>query len=446
LLAALCAGLKASLNTSIANYYVGIAKSSALVPHFLTVQVALLAYLGIAAASSSINLDLGAAVSTLSMIPKIDLLYLAVIGVVIMGIANPLFIYSLQRRPTEAHSAVFYLIPLAATFWLIRYGDSDLTYYVASGGFVTLIAILALTVHGVRFDAMMGAAVVSLLSSYAIITFQNFIELPRLMISDRFFVEIAILVFSLIGVFSVERVTTVRHAHEDATRRFVEALLASFRASEHPRSKEVFDEIGKLVSMVEFSNRRRLPINITGEICEKVRRLEVSSILRQEAEANLHEWIDSRARFYPRAHIGFVSLFGIICCLGIIVTATEAVISPIFSLFIISGIGYLIFYIFHLNNPALQDPAQILQPYRLAREIDKAPFISKKCLSSTWLRNNHVVNYRVFSGDPIRDGTHDVAEIEERQIEHAEPMFVRMFSEVLFVIAIVISMASIILT
>jgi drug/metabolite transporter (DMT)-like permease len=446
LFAALCAGLKASLNIDIANRFEKVSRAPSLVPHFLTVQIAVLIYLAFAAFMTPTSLDITSLYQVAQSAPLSDLIYIALIGIVIMGAANPLFIFALQRRPTEAHSAVFYLIPLAATFWLIYFGDNELTYYVASGGFVTLIAIVTLTVYGVRFDAMMGAGVISLLSAYAIITFQKFVDLPRLMISDRFFVEIAILVFSLIGVFSVERVTNVRHAHEDATRRLIEALLANFRASKDPEAKRLFDGIGRYISLVEFSSQRRIPIGTAQAISAGISKLGAPETLRRDAETALHEWIDTRIRFYPRAHIGFVSLFGLICCLGIIVTATEALISPIFSLFIIGGIAYLVFYIFHLNNPALQDSAQLLQTYRLFDEIDQPPLISQKCLATTWRRDRHVMDFRVFHGDPIRDGFQDDVHIETARITHPEPVFVKYFSELLFVTAMAVSTAAIVLS
>jgi drug/metabolite transporter (DMT)-like permease len=148
LLAALCAGAKAALNERISSGQgQGSSAVSAMAPHFLTGQVALANYL-LLGLGMFLAQGEGPPVS-LGAIQVIwpDLVRLIVLGVLIMGVGNPMFIHALRHRPSEGHSAVFNLIPVLAAFWLILAGKADLQFHVVAGGVMVMTSALTLSLR-----------------------------------------------------------------------------------------------------------------------------------------------------------------------------------------------------------------------------------------------------------------------------------------------------------
>ena len=146
LLAAFCAGLKASLNARISEDLAGwSAGTAALLPHFLTGQVALGIYILLAAASFALH---GGPPHAAFQIPDVltsDMTRIAFVGILIMGVGNPVFIHALRQRPSEAHAAIFYLTPVLAGLWLIVSGKASLGVHTIIGGVLVLGSAVTLS-------------------------------------------------------------------------------------------------------------------------------------------------------------------------------------------------------------------------------------------------------------------------------------------------------------
>jgi drug/metabolite transporter (DMT)-like permease len=447
LVASVCAGLKASLNSRIAEKYqdrYGYFVAS-IVPHFLTVQVALVAYIiALLISLSAYGLPLVGSFEALAASP-LDVLRLFAIGMIIMGLANPAFIYALRTRPTEAYSAVFYLIPLLATFWLVQFGRNELTYFITLGGITTIIVIMLISIRSLRMNAMLGTALTSLIATYAIITLsETGATNSGYEIVDSFLIEMAILIFSLVGVFGIERVSTTRRENERALLTVASRLVRIYQSGEcdvrHPGVRETFDEIGKRIAFVEFAPRRSVPMRVMKYVIDQARSLDCQKELVRDFEESLYSWVEARNNFYPVSHLVFLGAFGLVCGAGIILLTVANGLQPLFAIFIVCGISYVIFYIVEFNVPALQEQGRAMLNHRIFQMIGKPPVFPKSFVDRMHVSDGQELTVRVYEGNDGL-GRGEEPQLETVELRESEPLFVRHLSEVLFLISLVASVA-----
>ena len=350
--AAICAGVKASLNTKIAEYFsIGEFNAvSGLIPHFLTAQVAVACYLvSFPLIHNYFNVQTILLIGS-DVVVQYDVVKILVIGVLIMGAANPIFIYALRIRPSEAHAAVFYLIPIFAIFWLVKFGNHSVTYFEAIGGLITILSIVVISTKELYLDAMLGTSIVSLLSTYAMITVNISGFDIKIGDEEQYLLETSTLIFTLISVFAVERATTIRQECSSG----LEALVSAFsKMADNPDSKtrDRIESVMNSVLFIGYSKSKDIPLKYSEEVLELARLCNLESSSYYDFEEKYYAWLDLRSKLFPLSHVLFIGIFGVVCIFSVILVTDYYSYFALFSLFVICGISYLFFYIWKIILP-----------------------------------------------------------------------------------------------
>lgn len=323
---------------------------ASLMPHFYSTQVSLILYaisilfLFFLPDSVLINREI------FEIIDKQDFYISLVIGLFIIGIGAPIFIYALSIRPSSASASVFYFIPIFAVVSIsIFYGES-LTYYFSFGVALIISTSYLISLNSAALNSSMVSAISALVFGYVIVLLndQN-IDLTRG--NNTFIVETSFVAFGLVIVFAIERTNQVRLMHHgalfDLSSKFVEAsrnnnwslrkvIEIQSRISEMDQTQDPLKRFYMNEKLVDI-------INSIGSSAEHSSRIMVNS---------LHTWLATKMNFFPRSHLFLIILFGFVISSQLVIFS-ESAERPIafFSLILCAIVSYLVAFLWEQSHP-----------------------------------------------------------------------------------------------
>lgn len=272
------------------------------------------------------------------------------LGLGIIGIGGPVFIYAMSIRPENSSAAIFYFIPVVAVLSIALVYNEPLTYYFSFGIGLIIAASYLISLNAASLNATMIAALSALIFGYLVVfldgQFSGFA--PR---EDIFIFEASFLVFGLIIVFAIERTNQVRTTHQQRFVEFGNALVDAVRRNGWSADDAV--SIQEKVVRLDMSQDPIGRLETEHELISQIRSLPAKAEEKVDLLVNaLQKWLVIKMSFFPRSHHLLVILFSVALIAQLIAFSVSAA-RPVafFSLMLCAVIVYLVAFLWELSHP-----------------------------------------------------------------------------------------------
>jgi len=324
---------------------------SSLMPHAYSVQISVIVYFFVYAISYFASSELHAYEINIPLsIDSNDIIMSFVMGVFIIGLGSPVFIYALSIRPSSSSASVFYFIPIVAIISISIFYGNSLTYYFSFGVSLILLASYLVSLSSASINSSMMSALSAIVFGYVIVLlYDQNIDLSSG--SSVFVIETSFVAFGLVIVFAIERANHVRLKHHENLFHLINLIIDSARVHKWPAIETI--DLQKRISDLDRMQDPLQRYVKTEQLAETIWSTNgPSDEDKREIIVALQCWLSTKMNFFPRSHLFLIFLFGFVIAAQLIVFSAGAE-RPIafFALILCAIVAYLIAYLWEQSHP-----------------------------------------------------------------------------------------------